>query len=306
MQNQDQQIDSAGIESLVYKLTNTEVGIKFAWDMVMITEKERQEAHDQLYHFAADMQKLVADRDVSEFNESEKDAAYAQLECFNRDFLHLMRQRETAYAALESSHLDTLRRLAIAAEYKDDDTGVHILRMSRFAGIIARAYGQNEEFCNMIEQGSPMHDIGKIGIPDNVLKKPGKLNEEEWKIMRMHPDYGANILGGSDVPVIQMAEQVARTHHEKYDGSGYPLGLKGEEIPLSGRIVALADFFDALTMDRCYRPAFSDEKAFSMVKENSGTHFDPEIVNAFFSVSDKIIETRDRINQENKYRSVSV
>ena len=152
---------------------------------------------------------------------------------------------------------------------------------------------------NPLEQASPMHDIGKIGIPDDVLKKPSKLTEAEWVLMRKHPEYGANILSGSDVPVLQMAEEVALAHHEKFDGSGYPLNLQGEQIPLSARIVALADFFDALTMDRCYRPAFSDEKALAMVKEGSGTHFDPHVVKAFFSVSNDIINERDRINKGN-------
>lgn len=295
---QTQQYVGSGIESLVKKLSKTETGMQFAVDVIKVTEQEKQGLQEQLYQYAKDMQKLLAERDSAEISEKEKEAAYAQLECFNKDFMKLMEEREKSYKALELSHLDTLRRLAAAAEYKDDDTGVHIVRMSRFSAIIARAYGQNEEYCNLLEQASPMHDIGKIGIPDSVLKKPGKLTDEEWVMMRKHPEYGANILGGSDIPVIQMAEEVARTHHEKYDGSGYPLGLKGADIPLSGRIVALADFFDALTMDRCYRPAFSDEKTLEMVRENIGTHFDPEVVDAFFSVSDEIIEIRNRINQE--------
>lgn len=165
--------------------------------------------------------------------------------------------------------------------------------------MIACAYGQDKKYCYLLEQASPMHDIGKIGIPDNVLQKPGKLTEEEWECMRKHPEYGANILSGSDAPVLQMAEEVALAHHEKFDGSGYSSKLKGKKIPLSGRIVALADFFDAVTMDRCYRPAFTDEKAFDMVNENNGTHFDPEVVKAFFSVSDEIINERDRINKKN-------
>jgi len=143
-----------------------------------------------------------------------------------------------------------------------------------------------------------MHDIGKIGIPDGVLKKLGKLTEAEWVLMRKHPGYGVNILSGSDVPVLQMAEEFV-AHHEKFNDSGYPSNLQGEQIPLSARIVALADFFDALTMDRCYRPAFSDERALAMVKENSGTHFDPYVVQNFFFVSSDIINERNRINNEN-------
>ncbi|MBA6224025.1 HD domain-containing protein [Colwellia sp. MB02u-18] len=287
------------MDSLVKKLAATPTDINLVWDVVKVMETEKEDLQAQLFCYAQDIQKLLAERDIAALNENEKNAAYKQLERFNHDFMILMAQKEKSYQALESSHLDTIRRLATAAEFKDDDTGAHILRMSRFSSIIARAYGQDEKYCNLLEQASPMHDIGKIGIPDDVLKKPGKLTEAEWVLMRKHPEYGANILSGSDVPVLQMAEEVALAHHEKFDGSGYPSNLQGEQIPLSARIVALADFFDALTMDRCYRPAFSDEKALTMVKENSGTHFDPKVVQAFFSVSNDIINERDRINKEN-------
>ena len=262
-------------------------------------EQENRKLQAQLFLYADDIQKLLVERDVAVKNEKEKNASYKQLERFTHDFMILMEQKEKSNKALELSHLDSIKRLASAAEFKDDDTGIHIIRMSRFASIIARAYGQDQNYCKLLEQASPMHDIGKIGIPDSVLKKPGKLTEEEWEWMRKHPEYGANILSGSDVPVLQMAEEVALAHHEKFDGTGYPSNLKGEQIPLSARIVALADFFDAVTMDRCYRPAFSDEKALAMVKENNGTHFDPDVVHAFLSVRDEIINERDRINKEN-------
>ncbi|MFT6902098.1 MAG: putative two-component system response regulator [Colwellia sp.] len=287
------------MDSLVKKLVATPTDINLVWDFIKVMETEKKDLQAQLFRYAQDIQKLLAERDIAAMNENEKNAAYKQLERFNHDFMILMVQKEKSYQALESSHLDTIRRLARAAEFKDDDTGAHILRMSRFSSIIARAYGQDEKYCNVLEQASPMHDIGKIGIPDDVLKKPSKLTEAEWVLMRKHPEYGANILSGSDVPVLQMAEEVALAHHEKFDGSGYPSNLQGEQIPLSARIVALADFFDALTMDRCYRPAFSDEKALAMVKESSGTHFDPHVVKAFFSVSNDIINERDRINNEN-------
>jgi putative two-component system response regulator len=287
------------MDLLVKKLAATTTDINLVCDGVKVLEIEKEDLQAQLFCYAKDIQQLLAERDIAAMNENEKNAAYKQLERFNHDFMILMEQKEKSYQALESSHLDTIRRLATAAEFKDDDTGAHILRMSRVSSIIARAYGQDEKYCNLLEQASPMHDIGKIGIPDDVLKKPGKLTKAEWILMRKHPEYGANILSGSDVPVLQMAEEVALAHHEKFDGSGYPSNLQGEQIPLSARIVALADFFDALTMDRCYRPAFSDEKALAMLKESSGTHFDPNVVQAFFSVSNDIINERDRINNEN-------
>ena len=261
-------------------------------------KQENIKLKEQLFLYAEDMQKLLVERDVAVKNEKEKNASYKQLEKFTLDFMILMKQKEKSHKALELSHLDSLKRLASAAEFKDDDTGTHIIRMSRFASIIARAYGKNKNYCKLLEQASPMHDIGKVGIPDNILKKKGKLTADEWKCMRKHPEIGADILSASDVPVLKMAEEVALAHHEKFDGSGYPSNLKGKKIPLSARIVALADFFDAVTMDRCYRPAFSDDKALAMVKENNGSHFDPDVVKAFLSVSDEIINERDRINKE--------
>ncbi|NQZ52896.1 MAG: HD domain-containing protein [Piscirickettsiaceae bacterium] len=229
--------------------------------------------------------------------EQEKLTAYKQLERYSSDIVTIIKQREDAYNAVAMAHLDTLQRLAVAAEYKDDDTGVHILRMSNFSAIIARAYGMDKEYCRLLLQASPMHDIGKIGIPDRVLKKPGKLTEDEWEVMRKHPEYGYEILSGSEVPVIMLAAEIALAHHEKFDGSGYPNGLSGTEIPLSGRIVALADFFDAVTMDRCYRPAMTDDNAQSLIEIGKGKHFDPEVVDAFLSVLDELIATRDEINK---------
>lgn len=287
------------IGSFVVQPISTKYRIEYYSGHILVMEQENIKLQAQLLLYAEDMQKLLVARDVAVKNEKEKNASYKQLEKFTLDFMILMKQKEKSHKALELSHLDSLKRLASAAEFKDDDTGTHIIRMSRFASIIARAYGKNKNYCKLLEQASPMHDIGKIGIADDILKKKGKLTADEWECMRKHPEYGADILSGSDVPVLKMAEEVALAHHEKFDGSGYPSNLKGEEIPLSARIVALADFFDAVTMDRCYRPAFSDEKALAMVKENNGSHFDPDVVKAFLSVSDEIINERDRINMEN-------
>jgi putative two-component system response regulator len=286
------------MDVLVEKLTSSKIESEYSNDCIDVVNVEKKDLQAQLFRYAQDIQKLLAERDIASLHESQKNAAYKQLERFNQDFMLLMAQKDASYKSLESSHLDTIRRLATAAEFKDDDTGVHIVRMSRISSMIAHAYGQDKIYCDLLEHASPMHDIGKIGIPDSVLKKPGKLTEEEWVCMKRHPEYGANILSGSDVPLLQMAEEVALSHHEKFDGSGYPSNLKGNQIPLSGRIVGLADFFDALTMDRCYRKAFSDEKAIAMVKENNGTHFDPAVVKAFLTISDEIIIERNRINEE--------
>lgn len=282
------------MDSLVKKLASTTTELNSNLDATNNNNESYLQV--QLFYYAQDIQKLLVERDSAVRNQKEISAAYKQLERFKNDFMILLEEKEKSYQALQSSHLDTIRRLATAAEFKDDDTGEHIVRMSRFSSMIAQAYGQDEKYCHLLEQASPMHDIGKIGIPDNILKKPGKLTDAEWVLMRKHPEYGASILSGSDVPVLKMAEEVALAHHEKFDGSGYPFNLHGEQIPLSARIVALADFFDAITMDRCYRPAFSDKKAIAMVIEGNGTHFDPNVVKAFLSISDDIIKEREIIN----------
>ncbi|MBI5751692.1 MAG: HD-GYP domain-containing protein [Hydrogenophilales bacterium] len=221
----------------------------------------------------------------------------AQLERFAVDLQLVVRERNQARAAVRKARLGTLLRLAAAAELKDDDTGVHILRMGHYAALIAAAYGMPPDYCENILYASRMHDIGKIGIPDAILKKPGPLTDEEWVVMKTHPEIGAALLDDSDVPLFQMASQIALTHHEKFDGSGYPSGLRGSEIPLSGRIVAVADYFDALTMDRCYRPALPMEKAFNMLRANACVHFDPSVVQAFFEAKHKILDIRTRINR---------
>jgi len=224
--------------------------------------------------------------------------AYDQLQAYAQDLQTAVVQRRKAFNELKNAHLEVLRRLAVASEYKDDDTGTHIVRMANVSAAIGLQLTGDAEFAQRLYHASPMHDIGKIGIPDAILKKPGKLTPEEWEIMRTHPVIGAEILSGSTNKVTLMAEEIALTHHEKFDGSGYPSGLRGYEIPLSGRIVALADFFDALTMDRCYRPAFPDDKVLKMIHEESGKHFDPAVVDAFLSIKDSLVELRNKINSE--------
>ncbi|MFH1639352.1 MAG: HD domain-containing phosphohydrolase [Chloroflexota bacterium] len=193
-----------------------------------------------------------------------------------------------AFERVKSASLDTIFRLSQAAEYKDEDTGTHIQRMSHYATAIARKMGMSEEFIEYILFAAPMHDIGKIGIPDNILQKPGKLDAEEWEIMKQHTTIGAQILKDSSVEFIKMAEVIARTHHEKWDGSGYPQGLMGESIPIPGRIIAIADVFDALTSERPYKEPFPIEKAFEIIHEGKGKHFDARVVDAFFAIEDEI------------------
>jgi len=182
---------------------------------------------------------------------------------------------------LEDTRLEVVHRLGRAAEYKDNETGMHVVRMSKIAHLLAVALGMSDEDAKLLLHASPMHDIGKIGIPDGVLLKPGKLDPDEWEVMKTHSQIGAEILGDHPSPLMQMARLVALTHHEKWDGSGYPKGLKGEDIPLVGRITALADVFDALTSQRPYKKAWPVEDAVQLIRDNSGKHFDPKLVEVF-------------------------
>lgn len=199
-----------------------------------------------------------------------------------------------AFEKIKVASLDTIYRLSRAAEYKDEDTGAHILRMSNYSAIVARTMGLTEQTVESILYAAPMHDIGKIGIPDKILLKPAKLDPDEWVIMRQHTIFGGKILEGSDTGFIRLGEMAALTHHEKWDGKGYPKGLKGKEIPLVGRIVAIADVFDALTSKRPYKEPFSLEKSYEIIKEDRGTHFDPDVVDAFFEVEDIILEIKEK------------
>jgi len=179
-------------------------------------------------------------------------------------------------AKLQEAQFETVFRLSMAAEYRDTDTAAHIQRMSRYTEVIAQRLGLGARDVQLARLASPMHDVGKLGIPDAILLKPGKLTEEEWHIMKSHTTMGARILSGSDSPVLQASEQVALTHHEKVDGTGYPVGLRGDEIPLLGRMAAVADAFDAVTSRRCYKEARPLEEGLAVIRKDAGSHFDPE------------------------------
>lgn len=195
---------------------------------------------------------------------------------------------------LRETRLQIVQRLGRAAEYKDNETGMHVLRMSHFCRALAIALGCSAEWVDDLLHAAPMHDVGKIGIPDAVLLKPGPLNDSEWKIMREHPVIGAEIIGEHDSGILRMAREIALTHHEKWDGSGYPHGLRGESIPLAARIVALADVFDALTSVRPYKRAWSVSEALAHIEAQSGVHFDPALVPVFIGLRDTLETIRAR------------
>ena len=203
---------------------------------------------------------------------------------------------------LQQTRLEIIRRLGRAAEFKDNETGLHVIRMSHYSRLLAEALEHGDHWTELIFHASPMHDIGKIGIPDSVLLKPGKLDDDEWNIMRTHPQLGASIIGDHDNELMQMSKEIALSHHEKWDGSGYPNGLKGEEIPLSGRIVAVADVFDALTTERPYKKAWAVSDAVKFIDENSGIHFDPDLVLLFHEVMPEILDIKEQYG-ESTYES---
>jgi putative two-component system response regulator len=217
-------------------------------------------------------------------------------------------------AELESSRMDVIHCLARAVEYRDDHTGRHVERVGRYSGMIARTLKMDSATCSMIELASQLHDVGKIGVPDDILLKPGRLtpeeyermqkhtlfgrkiveqmSEREWEKLRQHVQIGCRILDAPRSPLLTMASRIALTHHERWDGSGYPLGLAGEDIPIEGRITAVADVFDALSSVRPYKPSYPIDKCFKILESESGTHFDPKVIEAFFSRRDDVVRTQ--------------
>ncbi|MEY4766743.1 MAG: hypothetical protein RI907_3416 [Pseudomonadota bacterium] len=208
-----------------------------------------------------------------------------------RNHLSLVQAEE-----LRETRLQIIRRLGMAAEYKDNETGMHVVRMAHFARLLALAAGWSQAAADELCDAAPMHDIGKIGIPDHILQKPAKLTDEEWQVMKRHPRIGADILGDHPASLMRLAHTIALGHHEKWDGSGYPQGLAGEAIPQAARIVAIADVFDALTSVRPYKRAWTIEEAVALLEKEAGHHFDPALVPLFIGVLPAVLEVRSRFS----------
>ena len=217
---------------------------------------------EQLKKYAEDLAKTYK---TAKQNQKNFEAASLQLTKYADDLNKTVSELKSTYRDLQEAYLDTIHRLALAAEHKDEDTGDHILRMSRYSTFLAEKLGLPPDEVQNIRYAAPMHDVGKIGTPDSILLKSGKLTDQEFELMKMHTTIGAKILGNSKAKILQVAEQIALSHHEKWNGKGYPLGLTGENIPMVGRIVALADTFDALTSKRPYKKPYPLAIAFEVI-----------------------------------------
>ena len=221
----------------------------------------------------------------------EKRALTKQLIEQNNNLEALVQQRT---ADIRDAYQEILARLGRAAEYRDNETGNHIKRVSYFAEIMALDLGLGSSYADLLRVATPMHDVGKIGISDTIMLKPGKLTFEEFEIMKTHVDIGAEILGGHPSEFLQLAHDIALTHHEKFNGKGYPNGTKGKDIPICGRIVAIADVFDALTSERPYKKAWPVQEAVDLIKSESGEHFDPELVTCFLRVLPEMLVIKEK------------
>ncbi len=208
----------------------------------------------------------------------------------NEELEEKVRQRTEE---LNETRMEVIRKLGRAAEYRDNQTGMHVIRMSHFSSALAKEAGFNPEECELLLNASPMHDIGKIGIPDGILLNPGKLEGEQWEKMQSHTAIGGQILDGKENKLMNLAQSIALHHHEKWDGSGYPENLKGEDIPIEVRIVSICDVFDALTSERPYKKAWSVEDAMDFLRENKGKQFDPDLVDKFEKIMPEILRIRD-------------
>ena len=261
--------------------------------IVMVTAQE-----DKKVRYAA------LDAGITDFLTKPVDARECLARC--RNLLMLRRQQlaledrrrllegmvDEATREIREREKETLLRLARAGEFRDEETGYHLIRMARYSRLIANAIGMERDEAETIELAAPLHDIGKIGIPDGILLKPARLDAAEWETMQRHPVIGHEILKGSASKYVRMGALIALGHHERYDGKGYPNGLEGDHVPLCARIVAVADVYDALTSLRPYKKAWKSKDALDYLHAQRGKHFDPRLVDAFFSVSDKVLEVQ--------------
>lgn len=249
--------------------------------------------NDQLEKYAED---LTAVYKAEKAKRAELEASHLQLEKFADDLVSSVRELREANKELREAYLDTIHRLVLAAEYKDEETGDHIVRMSRYSALIAEKIGLPDKEIMSILAAAPMHDIGKIGIADNIMLKPGKLTEEEFNTMKTHTSIGAKILANAKAEILRKGQRIAISHHEKWNGKGYPVGNVGEKIALEGRITGLADVFDALTSKRPYKDPYPVEVAVDIIQKEREQHFAPDLVDIFLDNLDEFVAIKNEVN----------
>jgi len=257
---------------------------------------------EQLKKYAEDLSAVYKSE---EKKSKELKASQAQLIKYADALNNTIAELRNTNMELRESYLDTIHCLVVAAEYKDQETGNHIVRMSKYSTLLAEKLGLSAEGVQNIKYATPMHDVGKIGIPDNILTKPGKLTDEEFEIMTQHTIIGAKILAGSKAGILKVARQIALTHHEKWNGKGYPRGLSGKKTPIMGRIVGFADVFDALTSKRPYKEPYPIEAAIEIIKLERGQHFDPAIVDVFLKNIKEIARIKKEVDSNKDLPSLS-
>ena len=262
-------------------------------------EQQLKATRSQLSQYAKDLKALLA---LEQQKTKKLEATYAQMQVYARDLKAAYDTEQRKTKELERAYADTVLRLALASRYKDEETGTHIQRISHYSKALSLFIGVDEEEAQLIFEAAPMHDVGKVAIPDSVMKKQGPLDEEEWTMVKQHPVFGASLLEGSPSPLLKKAHEIALAHHERWDGSGYPNGLMGETIPLAGRIVMLVDTYDALRSRRSYKPPFSHAKTCHIMlngrERTRPEHFDPRLLEAFREFHLEFDEIFSRIGEE--------
>jgi HD-GYP domain-containing protein (c-di-GMP phosphodiesterase class II) len=235
-------------------------------------------------HSLIDMRHLAASQELVTERTGELERAVGQLKAKNREMINANHELVASETRRRRAHEETIHWLVKVSLYRDEETGAHIQRTGYYSELLAASAGWRRELVDQIRLAAPMHDLGKIGIPDAILRKPGKLTRDEMTVMQTHTLLGAKMLAGSATPVLRLAQEIALCHHERWDGGGYPAGLAGQEIPEAARIVAIVDFYDALSHDRVYRPAFPEAEVVKMMREGRGKHFDPRLLDIFLSL----------------------